>query len=661
MSQHLTGAWWIRTHGSPLLPTAAIGGDLIRSGYPLGPHGIVAALTAGTGAGEVKSFSALTMLVPIVGALAALGALPKAAPRAGRFIAAAMVGLCYLTVAYYAQGQFKEILQGALVLGTGVMLADIIDPEQRPSGLLRTFLLGVPLGVLTAGAIYNFSYNGAAWEVGAVGVLAVLMLLRRPRDFVGLVRATALSFVGAAIAMLVLISPEKDRMRAFSNSIFGAEPKTNTGNLPHPINPFETVGAWFSGDFRIVTHPLWPTILAEALLTLALLGGLVWWWRRSRLAVPATVIATAIIWANLAISRNIYNAAKGLAVLAPVLMLCIAAPLLAAWVTRRAGDGPVTGRLRAVRVLGVVLLACTAFSSLLALRSTVVGIGPAEAQLAAVRPIVGHDTLLYLPSDHFAQWELRGAFLYNSGGIYVPVFLKKRAEKSGTKVVDVDNYSSRILNGVRWIVSSDTHFASAMPSNFRLYRREGPFLLYRRVGPTPPRGVVETGDLPYAPLDCSTPTGRALVAKYRRAAVVPAPVIQTNWKGSIAKPGGTATMRVRLPAGRWDVSVQYVSTTGAKLTGPGLNHSLQAWLGRISPYWNGGVLTSDGGVSTLKMTNNQRSWFGRLIGARPLRAQASPGNLPLWHVAFTRHGAPPKVVAANAACGRWVDYLSDPR
>jgi hypothetical protein len=59
------------------------------------------------------------------------------------------------------------------------------------------------------------------------------------------------------------------------------------------------------------------------------------------------------------------------------------------------------------------------------------------------------------------------------------------------------------------------------------------------------------------------------------------------------------------------------------------------------------------------VTSNPRSWFGQLLGSPPpTRAPLSPGNAPLFHVAFTRHDETPRRVPIRSACGRYVDWLA---
>jgi hypothetical protein len=118
-------------------------------------------------------------------------------------------------------------------------------------------------------------------------------------------------------------------------------------------------------------------------------------------------------------------------------------------------------------------------------------------------------------------------------------------------------------------------------------------------------------------------------------------------------------VRVRLPRGRWDVSLQYVSATPVDVRAPGLSKSIAANFGRSTSYWPAGTLTSDGRSLTLSVTAQGRSWFGRLLGEpRSVLAAALPDRTPIGQVAFTRHGATPQRVPSTAACGRYVDWFA---
>jgi hypothetical protein len=309
----------------------------------------------------------------------------------------------------------------------------------------------------------------------------------------------------------------------------------------------------------------------------------------------------------------------------------------------------------------VVLIAGAIVSTFAVLRSAPVGLGSHEQELAKMRPLVQHKSVLFLSNDHFAQWELRGARLYVTSPLYAPASLPIHPQKPGGPPVtgaDADNYESSDLDKMDFIVTPGAPYRSEIPPNFRLVRRTASYELFRRTGATPVREPYEPVDQPGAVYDCLA-RGSRFLKQYRWAGVLPNPVVSTDWRGSIGVPGRTATMHVSLPPGRWDVSLQYVSFTGLVVRGPQLDQQIAPNYGLINEFWPAGTLKSTGRPFTLSVTSVRRPWFGRLLG--PPRSSISadtPRLTPLWHVAFTRHGATPLRVPLAQACGRYVDWYA---
>jgi hypothetical protein len=497
--------------------------------------------------------------------------------------------------------------------------------------------------------------------LAVAGVFLAIAVARRPPALPSILHAAMVPAVGALLVAAVVVAPEITRIEEFTRSIFGVEPTTQHGNLFQAVNPLETIGVWFSGDFRFDPRPEWPSFLFSALGLAALLPSLVWWWRRRALALPAALAASIAVWVELALTRNTYNAAKGLVVMGPLVMACIGAPLAAVWGGR--SRVPRTRRLLiGGRALAAVLIAGAMVSTFVVLRSAPVGLGPHEQELAKMRPLVRGKPVLFLANDHFAQWELRGALLYVTEPLYAPASLLFHPQKPGGRPADpadVDNYESRDLDKMDFIVTPGGRYRSEIPPNFRLLRRTASYELYRRSAPTPVREPLEPVDQPGALFDCSRPPGNRYLARYRWAGVLPDPVVSTDWRGSIGVPGHTATVRVSLPRGRWDVSLQYVSFTSLIVRGPHLDKEIAPNYGLINEYWPAGTVTSTGRTFTLSVTSKKRPWFGRLLGA-PRRSISAdtPSLTPLWHIAFTRHGATPQRVPITEACGRYVDWFA---
>ncbi len=393
-----------------------------------------------------------------------------------------------MMAAYLAQGSFKEITQGLLVLSSALVLHDL--PRENVRWGWRR---GMPFALLTAGAVYNYSYVGAFWMLGAAGVFLLVEILRRPRSALSILRQAILPALFALAIAAIVLGPEISRIADFTKSVFGVEPNTQHGNLLHAIAPLETVGPWFSGDFRIFPDPRWPSYLFSGLAVAVLIGGVAWWWRRRAIALPCALVAAIALWVDLTLTRNTYNAAKGFVAMAPLATACIGAPLVAAWAARSRVSR--TRRLLGgVRVLGGVLLVAAVVSTFTVLRSAPVGLGSHEQELAAIRPLVRGKPVLFLSNDHFAQWELRGADVYVTTNLYVsgqlPMHLQKTGNRPG-EPADADSYESGDLDRMDFIVTPAAKYQSEIPPNFHLVMRTASFALYHRVGYTPHREPLE--------------------------------------------------------------------------------------------------------------------------------------------------------------------------
>src|SRR5918996_3410721 len=150
MASHLLFTEWLISHDGPTP-------DLIKDGYPLGPHAIVAATTEVTGASLIEGFAGLTGAIAALLALTAYGALPGLRGWL-RVPAAVLAASPYLAAAYLGQGAFKEPMLGLAVLGFALALPavrpawSVGGDRQRDHSQSKT---AIPLGVIAAGTIYN--------------------------------------------------------------------------------------------------------------------------------------------------------------------------------------------------------------------------------------------------------------------------------------------------------------------------------------------------------------------------------------------------------------------------------------------------------------------------------------------------------------------------
>lgn len=636
MAVHMKAAFWLQTHVPP--PPRLVG-----AGYPLGPHALAAALATGLHLSIPTAFTALTLAIPVVTALAALAAFPAAA-RAARVAAAALVGLAYLVAAYYAQGAFKETLEAGLVLAFALSLRRL--PEE--SAAARR---GVPIGLLVAGMVWTYSYFGLLWPAAALVALLGLEVALARRAAAGRVARAVPAAAVALVTTAVAVAPQLGRIVTFAGSSYAHEPRAGMGNLPTPVPPLEVLGVWLRGDFRFRPHPFALTLALALLALAALAAALVHALRRRELVLPAALLGALAVYANAALFKNPYNAAKALVVPAPLVAALLASAALEA---RR--------RRRAVAVMAVAVALPAAASSVLALRDALVRPMAHARALEALRPLTRHAPTLFLGHDDFVQWDLRGIPLGTVDRLYSTwiVATRPRAPRGLGAPVDFDSVAAAELDRFRYVVTPRTPYASTPPSSFALARRTRWYLLWRRTGRTLPRSILAEDGAPGAVLDCSTGAGRWLSRRRGVAGTLPAPVAlgPQAWSGRPSAAGESATLVLTLPRGTWDISLQYVSREGIDVSLPGLRTSLPASLERMGPYWLVGTVRTAARTSLrVRATTRPLTWFGRALGARgETRALGAVVRSPLGGVAATRHGARERVVPLRRACGRYVDW-----
>ncbi len=470
MSQHLLAADRL-AHGQP--------NQLLHQGYPLGPHAVVVALNKGLGIGLVQGFSGLTVAVAIIAPLTALAAF-RDLPLIPRTAGALVVGLAYVVASYFAQGAFKETMQALFLLAFVLSLrAASQDPDWR-----QLPLRFVPAALLAVGSVYTYSFPGLLWLGGAavLWLLAELVFGRAASAAGGVVveaphsagrgapehmgettttgpAAQTLgpkavrSLLLALLTFAVLVAPELGRMIDF-HSFETFDPNgPGLGNLFGQVSPFEALGIWPSGDFRLAPGdgavPALAYYLGIAFGLVLLAWGAARCWRRREWAVLAGLGAALLAYAAARVGGTPYTAAKAIEIAAPVVALTILLPLLpdlgrlvhrwdeqvAPSSSESAPRSPLAGA-----AVGVFVLAA-GVCSLLALANAPVGPTSYSPALTEMRPlVVNGSTLVLAPGKLLADehgtpyiaWELRGG----------RVCIKSAAEKG-----------SKPPPGVRYVVT----------------------------------------------------------------------------------------------------------------------------------------------------------------------------------------------------------------
>jgi len=416
MSQHLLAADRLAEgHSSQLL----------NQGYPLGPHSVVVALNKGLGIGLVQGFSGLTVAVAILASLTALAAF-RQLPLLPRTAGALLVGLAYVVASYFAQGAFKETMQALYLLAFVLALREA--DRTWPNLQLRY----TPAALIAAGSIYTYSFPSLIWLGGtAVLWLALSSGWRRrgdhPRGVLGgggspASTGPAGKSLGLAfVVFAVLTLPELGRMLDF-HSFETFDPNgPGLGNLFGQISPFEALGIWPSGDFRLAPGdgavPAVAYYLGIAFGLAVFVYGLVQLWRRREAAILAGLGAAALAYAAARLAGTPYTAAKAIEIAAPLVMLAILQPLLSTRLFRMSLEERKGTDEWMRRVVAAAFLGAAGVCSLLALANAPVGPTSYSSRLSEYRKQVGEGPTLVVASpqlldeehgEPFLAWEMRG-------------------------------------------------------------------------------------------------------------------------------------------------------------------------------------------------------------------------------------------------------------
>ena len=462
MSQHLLAADRL---------AAGQGSQLLHQGYPLGPHAIVVGLHKGLGIGLVPGFTGLTIAVAVLASLTALTAF-RDEPAPLRIPASLVVGLAYMVASYFAQGAFKETMQALFFLAFVLSLRETtVNPSWRELPLRF-----VPAAILAAGSVYTYSFPGLIWLVGAATIWAAIELARSrtvssaggadaggprtealpppagpPAAATG--PAVVRPILWAVLLFTVLVAPEIGRMIDF-HSFETFDPNgPGLGNLFGQISPFEALGIWPSGDFRLSPGdgavPALGYFLGAAFASILLVYGTFLAWRRRETAILSGLAAAILAYAAARLGGTPYTAAKAIEIAAPVATLVIVLPLLR-------------------RPVAWLYLLAAATCSLLAFANAPVGPPSYSPALTGFRADVGEGPTLILASpglldeDHgtpYISWEMRGG----------RVCIKATGEAG-----------SKPPSGVSFVVTEST---SPPYPRLRLLRHAGPYSLWERTIP----------------------------------------------------------------------------------------------------------------------------------------------------------------------------------
>jgi hypothetical protein len=664
---HLAWAEWLRSGFGPAPDP----------GYPLGPHGLAVATAVVPGINLAQAFLGEIIAIGVMTGLTALGALRGMTP-ARRTLAAALVALPYLAASYFAQAAFKELAEALLVLAFAIWLTEF---EALPSRWRDRLLFVLPPVALTGGIFFSYSFAGIAWPVVTLALWSLTLpevrTVLRPRSLLRfLLRPLTLValIVLAGIALAVTVGPF-----GFGSSFS----KVAGSNTYGPVSPIEALGIWPAANYRLdAAGGAQLPVLAGAIAVLALLVGIAWWVNRRQPTIPIALGAGALLYLVSLPTSGDYSQAKALIIIAPLAMLVAVRPLLEEFPRFRGRGGgpagpspllpagppaPAPPTLRiAWAVLAVVFIAGAVYSSFLALRDAPVGPPGHGGELQAFLPEVKGQPVLYAGQDRYAAYELLGADTHVPLVEFPDPAVSPNPEKpfdtgDAYSPIDFDSFSRGTLDRFPYVITSRAAWNSQAPPNFKRIDATSSYVLWKQTGPTPEhRHVLLEGTEAGAFAGCAAPELRVLLGGKGRAGLFPDAVIgqKGSWaSGSVLGTGSETSQSLRLPAGSWNLSIQYFSPFDLTLTAPGFSETLKAALdgqrpntislGNSGQFWPAGRYESKGGRTTFTLTTADASTLQSLTG---YDGKAYVGEL----VAVPAE--PHRTVPLSQACDKWVDW-----
>jgi len=659
---HLAWAEWLRSGFGPAPDP----------GYPLGPHGLAVATAAVPGIGLGQAFIGEIVAIGVMTGLTALAALGELRPWK-RVFCATLVAVPYLAVSYFAQAAFKETAEALFVLAFAIYLMAPGSPDGRRWARLR---FALPPLAIVGGIFFSYSFAGVAWPAvilvlwsltlapvrQALRPRALLRFLTRPLTLVAIL-------VLAALALAALFGPFGFRS-SFS--------KVAGSNTYGPVNPLEALGVWPAANYRLdAAGGAELRGVAGTIAVLALLVGVAWWVWRRQLAVPIALGGCAILYLASLPSSGDYSQAKALIIAAPLAMLVAVKPLLAELRGRSAEPDSSTRRTPAAplvrlawAVLAVAFCGGAIYSSFLVLRDAPVAPGGHGAELKAFLPILHGKPVLYAGQDRYAAYDLLGADTHVPLVEFPDDAVSPNPEKpfdtgDAYSPIDFDSFNHGTLERFPYVITSRAAWNSQAPPAFKRIAETPNFVLWQKTGEVPEdRHVLLEGTEAGAKADCAAPEIRILLGEPGRASLFPDAVIGPKgaWSdGSILGTGESTSQKLELPAGTWNLSIQYFSPFDLTLSAPGFSEPLIAALdgqrpntislGNNGQYWPAGKFQSKGGETEFTITTADASGLQSLTG---YDGKAYIGEL----VAVPAE--PHREVPLSQACGGWIDWYESP-
>jgi hypothetical protein len=325
-------------------------------GYPWGafpPLGIGGLLTGKDVVWLFQPYLAFMGAMLALALYALTSALIESRPL--RALASVVSAQAALLFAYSLWGGIKEVAAAwilALAAAVAVqVLRALPEDSDEPAPIADLARNLLPLAIASAAMLAVLSLGGAVWLAPLLFPTVALLFYLRGRVF-ALRAAATFCVVGAAAALPSLLTAQ-----SFLKP-YGDDLKTQPlGNLIEPLSPFQTMGIWPAGDFRLHPAESGPADVLIAVALAAALLGIVWAYRTrswETLLYAIGAIGSAVL---VGLVATPWVDAKAFAIASPALVL-----------VAMVGAGAVMsrGRLVEAAVLAVAISGGVLWSNVLA-------------------------------------------------------------------------------------------------------------------------------------------------------------------------------------------------------------------------------------------------------------------------------------------------------
>lgn len=400
-----------------------------------------------------------------------------------------------LLMGYASQGNIKELAAMAMLGAVGGLSAWAIR-ERVPGRAL------LPIAVAAAAAFAALGPAALAY-LGVLGVgLAVLWAVARRRERGPLLRDGL--WVGAGLALFALLSSPMLRTLGTALDVNsatleggggggggtgGGATAEDLGNLASPLETFQALGPYLSGDFRYPPETFETLnsvfMVVAGVLAVTGLGWLVWRRHAAALLLPVGMVVTSVVLLD---RGTAYADGKVLVMVSPAILLLGITGAVVLW----------RGRLRPLAgVLALVLTGSIVASSAVVYHD----VSPApydryEELLSYDERYAGKGPVLFTDYDEFGKYLLRRSTPFNQPEVplgyrnepYEPNALLDPDRKVALKTpVDPDDLELAYLSRVNYLIMRRSPWASRPPSTFVLERQGRYYEVWRR---TPTRRVL---------------------------------------------------------------------------------------------------------------------------------------------------------------------------